>query len=196
MRNYLLALFLIVFCMSAQAQSKSRFGMRAGLNITDIAEIDSEERYDFYTGAYLAIKFTEQYTLQFELNYSRQGAKLNGFNSLNIDEVRIDYLSVSILNKIYLVKRLHIVFGQYLDVNVYDNLIHSNDYFFWPYLDLGFIVGLGIDVVENLSLEARYRHGLIDVYNVNSETQPHVSNIGGRNTNKVFQLGLAYKFDF
>ena len=102
MRNYLLALFLIVFCMSAQAQSKSRFGMRAGLNITDIAEIDSEERYDFYTGAYLAIKFTEQYTLQFELNYSRQGAKLKEYNSLNINEIRIDYLSASILNKIYL----------------------------------------------------------------------------------------------
>jgi opacity protein-like surface antigen len=169
--------------------------MRAGLNMSDIAGLDSEKRNDYYVGAYLSVKFNKQFTLQPELNYSRQGAKLNGVQVDEIREITIEYLSLSILAKVYLVGNLHLTFGQYIDVNLYDNIYHSNDFFLFPHLDLGFIVGAGFDIISNLTVEARYRHGLIDVYNRNPD-EVIISNIDGKNINQVIQLGLAYKFDF
>jgi hypothetical protein len=194
MKNLIIVLILFVSCNSVLAQSKARFGMRGGLNMANIAELDSDLRNDFYAGALIAIKFTKQFTLQPELNYSRQGAKLNGVVNEEFDEITIDYLSLSILAKVYVVNNLHLIFGQYLGVNLYDNLNNNNVFFFLPQLDVGFVVGMGFDIISNLTIEARYNFGLIDVYNQNSE-DVFALNVNGRNINKVIQLGLAYKFD-
>jgi len=194
MKNLIIVLVLFVFCNSALSQSKARFGMRGGLNMANIAELDSELKNDFYAGAFIGIKFSKQFTLQPELNYSRQGAKLNGIVNENFDEIILDYLSLSILAKVYAVKNLHFIFGQYLAVNLYDNLNHNNTFFFLPHLDVGFVVGIGFDIISNLTMEARYNYGLIDVYSQNSEDL-FVQRANGRNINKVIQLGLAYKFD-
>jgi len=193
MKNLIIVLMLI-FYSSIYAQSKARFGARGGLNMSDIADLNSELRKDFYAGVLLSIKFSKQFTLQPELNYSRQGAKLNVPITEEFNEITIDYLSLSILAKVYVVGNLHLTFGQYIDVNLYDNLNHNNNFFLLPHLDVGFIVGMGFDIISNLTMEARYKYGLVDVYNQNSD-DIFVSSVNGRNINKVIQLGLAYKFD-
>jgi len=195
MKKIIWILFIVIGFLEIQAQKKARFGLKSGWNISDISNLNSEKQNNFYVGGFVAIKLSKQFTLQPELNYSRQGAKLNDTNLDFLDEVEINYLSLSILAKVYIAKGLHLDFGQYLDVDVDDNLVHSDHFLYLPHFDLGFIGGIGIDFLQNFTLEARYKFGLIDVYDINSN-DPYYYQIENKNTNQVIQLGLAYKIDY
>lgn len=195
MKNLIFIFFVVLGIYSIQAQKKARFGLRSGLNISDISNLNSEKQNSFYAGGFIAIKLSKQFTLQPELNYSRQGAKLNGTNLDLLDEVEINYLSLSILAKVYLAKNIHLDFGQYLDVDIDDNLTHNDHFLYLPHFDLGFIGGIGVDFLQNFTLEARYKFGLVDVYDINSD-DPYYYQIENKNTNQVIQLGLAYKIDY
>ena len=185
-------IFLIVlfssFIVTGQVEFKP--GVKAGLNVANITHTNFEVKSDFYVGVLFGLKFSEIYTLQPEVLYSRQGArpKLDGGSDFDIE---LEYLSLGFANKFLLFKgvKLHTVVGPFFDIKTKDNLDYSNSFDIFGNFDVGFFVGLDYEFSSGLGIDLRYKMGLVDLggIDVNSVRQ---------HNNKVFQFGLSYNFKF
>ncbi len=211
----------------AQAQVSFRPGVRAGVNFSNLTESEDNRRieYDpetnlnyregtqfegltsFYVGLYGALKLTRFYTLQPELNYTRQGAeaKVLDYNtythkySTYRQNMELSYLSIGVMNK-FTFGGFDIHVGPSLDFIVdksRDDLfgtgfdpeygyIYNPDYMTTESdVDLALTLGLGYSFTKNLGIEARVKQGLIPVLDF--------WNDGNRNV--VFSAGLTYTFN-
>lgn len=201
MRKTLLTLTLVLVTIMAQAQV--RLGMKVGVNIANISELETSAKTSFYGGLVLNIKTSEKYTLQPELHYSKQGAKLDDENNTlegTSNDIKLDYFSIGIINKFNVAKKVNFLFGPSIDLRVYENFDIYNDWDIFPHVDLAFIGGFEVNLTSNLSIEARYKQGIIDVldyediYDYNYDDYDNDRET--RNLNGVFQFGLTYTFDF
>ncbi len=70
----LIAFVLFIGLATSQAQVKVSPGIRGGLNISTLTNIDdNSSKTDFYVGGLVNIKFNKFFSVQPEINYSRQG---------------------------------------------------------------------------------------------------------------------------
>lgn len=194
----LLAAFCLFGNIETNAQVTFTPGIRGGLNLSTIGQTEGDFTPNFYVGAFGAVNFTKRYTLQSEINYSRQGADnvrieyyddFNGYYVQGKQDVSIDYLSLSLMNKFYIAKGFHIMVGTTFDIIINDNLIYS-----YTDVDLAVNAGLGYRFANGLSVEARFKKGFVDVvdtayYNGNNYF------LGDWNTNNVLQFGVSYAFN-
>lgn len=184
-------LTLAVALLSTVAFSQVTFspGVRAGANFANLSDTNGDTKTDFYFGAYGELKLGNVYALQPEINYSRQGSKNPGEG----EDAEIQYVGLSLTNKFSPFKDLglHLIIGPGIDVKVSDNL----NYYDTAPLDFIFFGGIGFEFPMGLSVEARYKQGIIDVKDGFTE-------FGGDYEeddnwlNGVFQVGVSYKFDF
>lgn len=199
MKELFLGLFFAVgFSMNAQVTFKP--GLRGGLNLTSITQSRGEFKPTFYVGALGEIKLTKRYTLQPEITYSRQGSNditvdyydyANGIDVKGQKDVELDYISLSAVNKFYIVEGFHALVGPTLDFLVNDNLVyHDTD------LDLGITFGFGYAMPSGLTFEARFKKGIADVLDSNYYQSGSDYFLGDYNTNILFQFGVSYAFDF
>ncbi|SFN14003.1 Outer membrane protein beta-barrel domain-containing protein [Paenimyroides ummariense] len=183
---------LMVFGFTAaQAQTEFRTGLRAGLNISTIEDVDASAKPGFYVGAFGNIKFTKFYSLQPELNFSMQGANDVYLSSKYFPEtnggradIPLNYLGLTVMNKFNL-KSFFLQVGPSLELLLTESKYNNNRG------DLSLNVGLGYDITDNLSVEGRYKAGVADVVN----DQDWFLFFSGLNYNSVFQVGLTYKFN-
>lgn len=202
-------LFVLLCCSfavyTAQAQVSVQPGVRAGLNLTNLANMEgAEARPDFYVGGMVSLNLLKFYTLQPEISYSRQGAKyeFNGpipaFPGYQQPEenLEIQYLSISLMNKFNIVKGFHAVVGPSVDFKVGDNF--SEDWYGTDIADIDFALhgGLGYTLGMGLTVEARYKMGLIDIFGYDSwdDNAENTDNYEDIVLNSVLQLGLSYSF--
>lgn len=199
MKKLVIAAVIGLFAFSqAEAQVSFRPGIRGGINFAHFTEGDDNDFYygdpasnnsntefnsitDFYLGFYGALKLTKVYTLQPEINYSRQGS-INEFLDNNNFRVRRDlnvsYLSLGVVNKFNFNKfNFHV--GPTVDFVVEDNFDTDSDF------DLAFLLGAGYDITKNFGVEARVKKGIIPVLDFSSSNH----------TNVVFSVGATYTFD-
>ncbi|WP_430614470.1 outer membrane beta-barrel protein [Flavobacterium sp. JP2137] len=194
---------LLLFCLLGFFQAKAQVGfspgIRAGANFSSLSHVDSNTRTDFYVGLVGAVKLAPFYTLQPELNYSRQGA--NDIHYRNYDwippvgreqeygqrmtgNLAYQYMGVSIINKFH-IKNFNLQVGPGLDVMVQAPEYITNE------VDLTLNLGVGYKLTESLGIEARLKVGMIDPFNdyfVDFDDNHEYI------TNNVFQVGLFYKF--
>lgn len=184
------------------AQSIFRPGIRGGANFSHLTQTDNpNEKYstrtDFYVGAFGALNLSKVYTLQPEINYSRQGAKYEYIDTDNRrynSEIKVSYLSIGVANK-FKFNKFNIHLGPTVDIKVkdagkklgatyneYDNYYYYNDDL--TAIDFAFFLGAGFDITKNFAIEARIKKGIIPV-NDNGDWD---------STNVVFQTGIAYTF--
>ena len=193
----LFVLSLLVATISmAQAQcgfSSLKHGIRAGANYATITGLDNsfEARPDFHVGLYASMNLTKNYAIQPEFNYSRQG--VNSQNA-NIENIRLDYLSMGLSNKLYLAKGLHLLISPALDFQVGNG--HSDDGlslnpFKDKELDISMTGGLGYELPFGLVVDVRYKRGLLDQDNFD---QYKAEGAAGGSYNQVFQVGIGYQF--
>ena len=187
----ILLLIVLFFSFLINAQVKPKPGIKAGLNMTNITNTNYDIKSDFYAGISLSLKFSDFYTLQPELIYSRQGARIQLDGGSNT-EIELDYFSLAIANKFLLFKNsnLHAVIGSFIGYRVSDNMESSwvdifGIFFNW---DVGMFVGLDYELSQNFGVEVRYKRGFVDLPNINLTNQDHIQ------SNTVFQIGLNYKF--
>lgn len=193
---------IIVCCLLAfsgiNAQVKFNPGVRAGLNFATINDTDLGYKTDFYLGAFGALEFNEFYTLQPEMNYSRQGgkgtvmARKDGIpNDPRKADISIQYLSVGAVGKFTFAKRFFALAGPYVEFIVGHDFevdgprelaTKASD------IDFGLTGGAGAELFKGFSLEGRVKMGTYDSFD---DYQGRV-NI---NTNLVFSLGASYKLD-
>lgn len=139
---------------------------------------DFKTRVDFYIGFLGNIRFTRFYALQPEINYSRQGTRVqSNSNNKGDKNFSVSYLGAQLINKFYF-KSFNVHVGPTLDFVVDKDFSIENE------VDLGITAGVGYDITKNLGVEARVRKGFVPV--VYS---------GDNSTNVVFQAGVYYTFD-
>ncbi|WP_339610425.1 outer membrane beta-barrel protein [uncultured Planktosalinus sp.] len=190
-----IVLFFGIQCLQAQVSFKP--GLRGGLNISKITQVESDFNTDFYIGAFGALRLGKLYTLQPEITYTNQGGKnievSSGFwndfeNPSRKETISISYLSLGLTNKLHFNKRFSFLIGPTIDFQLENNIYTNTD------LDFGFTTGLYFRILENLELEGRLKAGVLDVFESDYSTSnsPHVHSY---NTNLLFQLGLSYTFN-
>jgi hypothetical protein len=210
-RKLFLAFFIVFGIAQSQAQLSMKAGIRTGINFSKLTNYNTDFKEGFYLGGQLALKFNKLYTLQPELVFSQQGAKetnyyyYDDFNQYDPiyytdSEVnyRIDYLSLGVINKFYFSKGFHLLAGPSLDFKINDNF--HKDYFSNDVIgfDLALVGGFGYSFSNGLSIEARFKQGMIDIFGNNYNTNVDENGNGNYDEvvlNQSFQIGVSYMFN-
>ncbi|MGO4772820.1 porin family protein [Flavobacterium sp. W22_SRS_FK3] len=194
----LIAFVLFIGLASTQAQVSFSPGIRGGLNISNFTNFEpSNSKSDFYVGGFVAIKFNKYFTLQPELNYTRQGSEaieyidgggLIGSRKVNYD---LNYLSVGAVAKFHFGgKGFYILGGPSLDIKTDDSFPEYDNN---PAgADFALVGGVGYTLPNGLSFEARFKQGFVDVYGYEGlDNDYYYDDVV---LNQVFQLGISYTF--
>lgn len=201
MKSRILIVALLAFFATTQAQVTFKPGIRGGVNFAHFTKGDNFGSYyyydnngnyvpgdkpefktktDFYLGFYGALRLTKYYTLQPEVDYSRQGTVVEGTNGFGDADLEVSYLSVAIANKFTFNEKLNVHVGPTIDVVVDNNFDTESE------LDLAFFLGVGYNFTKNFGIEGRVKKGIIPVLDDYSDSY---------HTNVVFSLGATYTFD-
>ncbi|MBV8327401.1 porin family protein [Chryseobacterium sp.] len=169
------------------ASSPVRFGLKAGLNISNISNSDTNSKAGFYGGVFANIPVAQDFSVQPEVLYSGMGAK-SKYNSS--DKINLDYIAVPVMFQYNALPNLYVEagpqFGFLVGAKLKTNsgsldLKDSTKTF-----DFGLGLGAGYYFTQNIGVNVRYVAGLTDIAK---------NRVGGDSSkNGVFQVGLAYKF--
>ncbi|WP_329806440.1 porin family protein [Flavobacterium facile] len=195
------------------AQVTFKPGIRGGLNMSHFSKgndanyyssyygnngnrgFESESKTSLYVGFFGDLKLTKYYSLQPELNYSRQGSSVFNYDNNGAKyttDYDLSYLSVGVANK-FTFNKFNVHVGPTIDFLI-DNKVTAtninnnyNNYYGWDGtpIDLSFFLGAGYDITSNFGVEARIKKGII----------PVIDSSYGNHTNVVFSVGAFYKFD-
>jgi len=194
---------MLAFFGITQAQVTFKPGLRAGANFshftkgdeytyfdnntsTNVTQRDEfNSKTDLYIGFFGALHLTKYYTLQPEIDYSRQGAVYKGKNGFQDETLEVSYLSIGIINKFTFSDKFNVHVGPAIEFQVEDNFPTDNEF------DLTFTLGAGYNFTKNFGLEARVKKGIVPVF------EGYNNGFYGddSHTNVVFSLGATYTFD-
>jgi hypothetical protein len=168
----LLSAFLVLVSNTVLAQ---KFGIRAGANISDVSvDFDTSTKTGLFVGVYKEIPLVKSLLfIQPEVQYSQEG-----FSTDFTDDINLDYITVPILAKIYVVKLLSFETGPQFGFLVNDNTDDADVNSFAP----AWAFGTSLNLPLGLSINARYISGLDDTFD------------GLSGKNQVFQIGAAFQF--
>jgi len=215
-KRIIIALAFFAFT-AVQAQVSVKPGIRAGVNFSKFTSADTQLKPNFYVGGTLGIKFTKVYTLQPELSYSRQGANVTEYYQSSTDgfdpafyvsqrktKYELNYLTLGIINKFTFGKGFQVAVGPSLDFKVSDNFAGNNSNRPIDF-DLSLVAGIGYAFSNGITIEARLKQGLVDIfgYEVYNDYNDYDYDYQNDNyysynqavLNQVIQLGVSYSFD-
>ncbi len=222
MKKLTIILASLLFSTGAFAQCDFLYGVKAGMNVATLTHMkgmgelpgmymfmmsDREAQIGYYAGVFAEYRFNNYVGLQLEALYSRQGARwrmIQYDGSKMINNIKIDYINIPLMVKIYPVKKFSIDFGPQVGFVVRARLKMKQEApgDFGPVdmeqsadlpkdiykkIDLSFGVGMSYEITHMLEASARYNFGLTKVITekVNDGKYPK---------NGVFQVGLGLKF--
>ncbi|SMO58767.1 outer membrane beta-barrel protein [Solitalea koreensis] len=174
LRLFLLSLFMIIICSSAI--NAQQLGVRSGWNFSKVTGGDLPDK-DNNNGWYIGVTYEMPFIVKDllylvpEVQYSQQG-----FGNVNLD-----YISVPILAKIYLVKIISLELGPQFGFNIGDNAPADLNYSIKTF-DPAWAAGLAINLPFRLSISGRYVGSFSEV----------VEGTGSKNM--LFQAGLSFRF--
>lgn len=188
-----LAFILCLFLTPSVSDAQIKFGVRAGLNATNVSfeKLPSKsERYGFHLGVFADVPIqTDFLSIQPELSFSTKGAAfkpLTGRQTLNMNYV--DFL-LPVAFKLSLFDLQVGPFASYLastpDYTVYNENKVVVDGF--KKFDIGLTAGLAVNL-NKIVIGLRYNQGFVDVTTDNA--RPFL----GTGKNAIAQLSLGYKF--
>lgn len=193
MRRIFIIAMLAFFGM-IQAQVTFKPGLRGGVNFSHFTKGDNytyfngveyvddqkdfSSKTDFYLGFYGALHLTKYYTLQPEVDYTRQGSSYNDLSGYKT-QLDVSYLSFAIANKFTFTDKFNVHLGPTIDFQVDDNFNTDSE------VDFAFFLGAGYNFTKNFGIEARVKKGIIPVLDYSNSNH----------TNVVFSFGATYTFD-
>ena len=192
------SLFLV---SAAQAQGPI-FGVKGGLNYTNLAGVDSQDdnaRIGFNAGVFARTMPESPVGLQVELLYSTKGNRTDydAFFGLIDQEVdfNLNYLELPVMASIRLMDVVDLQVGGYAAYLLSANVKTSGDLGSgsdevdkdnFKSMDAGIVGGIGFNVGETMQIGIRYLHGLTDVID-----NADLSTVVGDAQNRCLQLYLA-----
>ena len=189
----ILACMVCLFLTPSVSNAQIKFGVRAGLNATNISveKLPSKgERYGFHVGVFADVPIqTDFVSIQPELSFSTKGAAfkpLTGRQTLNMNYVD---LLLPVAFKLSMFDLQVGPFASYLastpDYTVYnDNKVVVDGF---KKYDIGLTAGLAVNL-NKILIGLRYNQGFVDITTDNA--RPFL----GTGKNAVAQLSLGYKF--
>lgn len=180
-------LFLVGAVALFGAMNAQTFGVKAGMNISTLTNIDgSKSKVGFNAGVLMNAPLAANFSIQPELLYNSKGVKEDGGGGGSIN---LDYISLPVMFQYNATPMFYLEAGPEFGFVVSAKAKGGG-----ATLDIkdevqGFDVGIGLGAgyyfIPKLGITARYVAGLTDVLKDNS---------GDSVKNNVFQIGLAYKF--
>ncbi|WP_430409435.1 porin family protein [Kordia sp.] len=160
--------------------TQTRYGFKAGINLSnynatnldDIQDGFNDTRIGAVFGFLVDMHVTGKLRFQPEFLYSAQGSKEK--------ELRADYLQIPLMLKFELTNFLNIQAGPQVGFKVHE----FEDSF--KNFDYAVNAGIGLNILEDVSVEARYSLGLADMFD-----EQRAPNIEGKNA--VIQIGVTYR---
>ncbi|WP_291118211.1 porin family protein [Flavobacterium sp. UBA6135] len=180
MKNIFLICSIALLMHATSNAQFLKFGLKAGANFASL-DGDGVSGLDTYTsfhfGGLVEFKVLENLSIQPEVLYSSQGAKVN---EENIKDINFNYITVPVLAKIYLIsEKLSLEAGPQFSFLMNDNL---NDQLESKSFDFAAVGGLGLQITDNVFVQGRYVLGLTDTTS-NAEIK-----------NRVIQVSVGYRF--
>jgi hypothetical protein len=171
-----LSLILSISILKGQSsdENKTRFGIKAGLNISNMYTKDVQDKntiLGFNGGLFLKVPVTSGFAVQPELLYTTKGSELtynsfvNGKASFTLNYVELPVLAVINLTKIvniyggvYISTLTSVVVKNKSDVDLFnfENELKKSDFEMY---DWGLVGGAGLDF-NKVSLGIRYEYGM------------------------------------
>ena len=193
----LLTFVLFIGLATSQAQMKVSPGIRGGLNLSTLTNIDDNSmKSDYYIGGLVEIKFNKYFTLQPEITYSRQGSEGREYyfdtDSFENTKYELNYVTIGAVAKFnFGGQGFHILAGPSVDIKTSDNF---GRYDYDPIgTDFAFVGGIGYSFPNGLTFEARFKQGFIDIYGydgIDYDDYYYDQVI----LNQVLQFGISYTF--
>ncbi len=184
MKITLIIVVLLSLSVLVQAQD-THFGIKAGLNVTSL-DVEDGVDYDAKAGVHFGglahVHLTPHFAVQPEVVFSMQGGKSGN------EKWKINYLNIPVLFQFMTGSGFRLQTGPQLGFAVsseYKNGDVEVDYGdATKTVDLSWSFGASYLFPEGIGVDARYNHGITDVY------EPHTYDV----RNRVFQVGLFYQF--
>ena len=189
----ILMFFLLLLMTPSVAQAQIKFGIRAGLNATNISfekMPNRSERYGYHIGIFSDVTVKPDYmSLQPELSFSIKGAGFeppSGKQTLNMNYLDF-FLPVAFKMSLFDIQVGP--FASYLISKPDYTIFNENKVIIDAFkkVDIGLTAGLSVNI-NRLMIGARYNQGFVDVAKDNS--RPFL----GSGKNAVGQVSLGYKF--
>lgn len=157
-------------------QTHVMFGVRAGLTISNIDFVEApilenKHRNSFYFGAFADISLSNTISLVPELQFSSEGAK--------DEKLHLDYIQAPIFLKYRISPRVRLGIAPQMGWKVHKHEDGIKD------LAFSGVTGLEYRINEVLFVDARYTHGITNIFHENSGLE-------AKNTN--VQIGIGYQF--
>jgi len=192
MKKIILSAIAVMAFAFSNAQ-ETRFGIKGGLNITSFAGgdyWDAKSLVGYQIGGFAEIKIIDRLSIQPEVLFSAQGARIDVGNSDS--DIKLNYINVPVLAKFYITKQFTAEAGPQLGflVSAKNEGDDVKDNF--KSVDTGFNFGVGYNFTDNFSVGARYTVGLANILDNNVDT---IDEYYDSPKNSVFALTLAYKFN-
>ncbi len=182
-------LFLVVALMLTAgivANAQFRFGVKAGMNISNVAADDTDNMVGFSAGILGEFKISK-FAVQPEVLYSFQGAKYSG------GKFETSYLNIPVMAKYYITDGLSIEAGPQVGflLSAKEKIDGEDDYDVKDFVNkTDFAINFGASYelsVIPVGFFARYSLGVTDIY----KDVDAGENAG---KNRVFQVGAFVKF--
>jgi hypothetical protein len=190
-RIFLIALALMAFGVTNAQQT--RFGIKGGLNLTTFAGgnyWDAKSLVGFQLGGFAEIKVIDRLSIQPEVLFSTQGAKIDG-GSFGDFDYKLNYINVPVLAKFYITKQFTVEGGPQLGFLVSAKQEGDDVKDNFKSVDTGFNFGAGYNFTDNVSVNLRYTVGLSNIADYNADTAEEYYDSP---KNSVLALTLGYKF--
>lgn len=167
----LLFLTLMFASASCFAQSQKQgimkriqVGITAGGDYSDFmnADFDTEGLPGFHAGLILGFKINDKLSVQEEILFSQQGAKLKG-DFLGKQDLKLYYTSIPILLKYRTNSGFYIEAGPQASFKIKEDVVGITDGDFAEKLDFGAAGGLGFQSKGGFGIGARYVYGFSPV---------------------------------
>src|SRR5690606_3269590 len=185
-RRILYAIVLTTLCITGVTAQSFKFGPKAGLNISNYTgdNVESDALVGFHLGGLLNFGLGNVFSIQPEVLFSTQGAKIKG--GLEDYEFKTNYVSVPVMLKARTAGGFYIELGPQVAFKTGEKIGDQTISDFANDLDVAAGGGLGFQAGMGLGIGARYVQGLSKVGTISSiNPRPDVKN-------SIIQVGLFW----
>jgi hypothetical protein len=186
MKKHVIALFLVSMLTGTLCAQKMRVGIKGGLNIADVSNMNGDNRLSGHIGLFLQSRMNRNWSVQPELLYSGQGQQ---FKIVNEEfTLALSYIQIPVMFQYHPTRELFLEFGPQLGFLMAANIKNDDDRTevddAYNKVDVGLGLGIGIQATRMLGFYARYNPGLADI--TDEDNRDHYNRVG--------QIGMFIRF--
>lgn len=206
MNKFIILLMCLGSGTSLSAQSDLSFGLKAGLNYASFSgdafdtypvsdgfeTVENNRRTAYHIAVLVEIPILEDFALQPEVIYSRQGNYLKDVPETGDLSYRSDYINIPVMGKLYLIEGFYAEAGPQLGILLNSEIIQdpedrsADDVSLGAAaltdMDFGLGIGLGYKFNNGIFTNLRYNFGLTDIFITDLNLQ-----------NAVFAFSLGFQ---